>query len=190
MVGDQIHASAAKAAIDSVTRSLGLEWGTYNIRVNGIAPGPIADTPGMTKLSPGLKFYSKMRWTHEITQFVSQFNNATLVNTDDDSDSIVIEAIPLRRMGKKWDIAMTAVFLCSSAGSFISYVFFWNQISIDSGHWLCFLCFLKTLEEKLSLWMVRLGYSLFQFFQERWLMKHLALLRVKVEVNCDDKILI
>lgn len=49
----QIHVSAAKAAIDSLTRSLALEWGTdYGIRVNGIAPGPIKDTPGMQKLAP------------------------------------------------------------------------------------------------------------------------------------------
>lgn len=31
-----------------------MEWGSYGIRVNGIAPGPIADTPGMAKLSVGL----------------------------------------------------------------------------------------------------------------------------------------
>ena len=35
-------------------RTLALEWGSHGIRVNGIAPGPIADTPGMAKLSPGL----------------------------------------------------------------------------------------------------------------------------------------
>lgn len=35
-------------------RSLALEWGSHGIRVNGIAPGPIANTPGMTKLAPGL----------------------------------------------------------------------------------------------------------------------------------------
>ena len=40
----QAHACAAKAAIDSVTRSLALEWGAYNIRSVGIAPGPIAGT--------------------------------------------------------------------------------------------------------------------------------------------------
>jgi peroxisomal 2,4-dienoyl-CoA reductase len=50
----QAHASAAKAAIDSLTRSLALEWGRFGIRVLGIAPGPIANTPGMAKLSPGL----------------------------------------------------------------------------------------------------------------------------------------
>ncbi|MCL7035892.1 hypothetical protein MKW94_020557 [Papaver nudicaule] len=49
----QIHVSAAKAAVDAITRSLALEWGTdYDIRVNGIAPGPIGDTPGLSKLAP------------------------------------------------------------------------------------------------------------------------------------------
>lgn len=42
----QAHASAAKAAIDSLTRSLALEWGEFGIRVNGVAPGPIQDTAG------------------------------------------------------------------------------------------------------------------------------------------------
>ena len=42
----QAHASAAKAAVDSLTRSLAVEWGHYGIRVNGIAPGPIGGTPG------------------------------------------------------------------------------------------------------------------------------------------------
>lgn len=51
----QCHASAAKAAIDSLTRSLALEWGAYGIRVMGVAPGPIADTAGMTKLSGNAK---------------------------------------------------------------------------------------------------------------------------------------
>ncbi|XP_057795206.1 peroxisomal 2,4-dienoyl-CoA reductase [(3E)-enoyl-CoA-producing]-like [Salvia miltiorrhiza] len=49
----QVHASAAKAAVDAVTRSLALEWGAeHDIRVNGIAPGPIADTTGLSKLVP------------------------------------------------------------------------------------------------------------------------------------------
>ncbi|KAG9152766.1 hypothetical protein Leryth_023568 [Lithospermum erythrorhizon] len=49
----QIHVSAAKAAVDALTRNLALESGTdYDIRVNGIAPGPIGDTTGMRKLVP------------------------------------------------------------------------------------------------------------------------------------------
>ena len=102
----QAHASAAKAAVDSLTRSLGLEWGEFGVRVVGIAPGPIAETPGMTKLAPG-----------------------------DDSDAIgdlVAEVIPLGRMGTKADIALAAVFLCSSAGGFIT----GETLVVDGGHWL------------------------------------------------------
>jgi len=38
----QVHASAAKAAVDSITRTMALEWGEFGINVNAIAPGPIA----------------------------------------------------------------------------------------------------------------------------------------------------
>ncbi|RHY31795.1 hypothetical protein DYB32_003153 [Aphanomyces invadans] len=51
----QVHAAAAKAAVDSLTRSLALEWGRFQIRVVGIAPGPTAGTPGMAKLSGGME---------------------------------------------------------------------------------------------------------------------------------------
>jgi 2,4-dienoyl-CoA reductase [(3E)-enoyl-CoA-producing], peroxisomal len=53
----QVHSSAAKAAIDSLTRSFALEWGPKRIRVVGLAPGPIADTPGMAKLRCASQLY-------------------------------------------------------------------------------------------------------------------------------------
>lgn len=78
--------SSPQAAVDSVTRSLALEWGTdYDIRVNGIAPGPINDTPGMSKLLP------------------EEMGNS-------------MELMPLFKLGEKWDIAMAAVYLSSDAG--------------------------------------------------------------------------
>src|SRR5438105_9399569 len=43
----QIHVAAAKAGVDAITRNLSAEWGRHDIRVNGIAPGPIEDTEGM-----------------------------------------------------------------------------------------------------------------------------------------------
>ncbi|XP_028771808.1 peroxisomal 2,4-dienoyl-CoA reductase-like isoform X1 [Neltuma alba] len=87
----QIHVSAAKAAVDATTRNLALEWGTdYDIRVNGIAPGPIGDTPGMSKLVPQ-EINSKAR-----------------------------EYMPLYRLGEKWDIAMAALYLVSDAGKFVN----------------------------------------------------------------------
>jgi peroxisomal 2,4-dienoyl-CoA reductase len=78
---------ALQAAVDSLTRSLALEWGTdYNIRCNGIAPGPISDTPGMDKLNP-----EEVGKTGEV--------------------------VPLGRMGEKWDIAMAAIFLAAETGN-------------------------------------------------------------------------
>jgi len=99
----QSHASAAKAAIDSLTRSYGLEWGDYGIRVVGIAPGPIADTAGMLKLSGGAA-----------------------------PDKHLLKAIPLRKLGRKWDIAMTSLFLASEAGSLIT----GETIVVDGGQYL------------------------------------------------------
>lgn len=48
----QIHANAAKAAIDQIVRSVAVEWGPMGIRSLGISPGPIADTEGMARLAP------------------------------------------------------------------------------------------------------------------------------------------
>ncbi|EYU27571.1 hypothetical protein ABFS82_13G145200 [Erythranthe guttata] len=87
----QIHVSAAKAAVDALTRNLALEWGTdYDIRVNGIAPGPIGDTAGLSKLLP------------------QEINNKMRENS------------PLYKVGEKWDIAMAAVYLASDAGKYIN----------------------------------------------------------------------
>lgn len=84
----QSHPSAAKAAVDSLTRSLALEWGSDGIRVVGIAPGATADTPGTTKLAPGLD--------------------------SSDVNEMVAEGIPLGRMGEKIEIGWAAVYLATA----------------------------------------------------------------------------
>ncbi|GAA0138823.1 reductase [Lithospermum erythrorhizon] len=87
----QIHVSAAKAAVDALTRNLALEWGTdYDIRVNGIAPGPIGDTTGMRKLAP------------------------------DEMNAKFRDYMPLYKLGEKWDIAMAALYLTSEAGKYVN----------------------------------------------------------------------
>ena len=42
------HATAAKAGIDALTRTLALEWAPSRMRVNAVAPGPIP-TEGVRK---------------------------------------------------------------------------------------------------------------------------------------------
>lgn len=61
----QSHAASAKAGVDALTKNWAIEWYDYGIRVNGIAPGPIENTTGMSKLSPGGKEMKGMeipRW--------------------------------------------------------------------------------------------------------------------------------
>jgi len=76
---------------DSITRSLAMEWGTdYDIRLNGIAPGPIQGTPGLRKLAP---------------EEMSKGNR---------------EMIPLFKFGEKRDIAMVSLYLASDAGKYVN----------------------------------------------------------------------
>ncbi|MEJ7577060.1 MAG: SDR family oxidoreductase [Pyrinomonadaceae bacterium] len=86
----QLHASAAKAGVDTLTRGLAVEWGRYGIRTNAIAPGPIADTEGFARLVPA-PVRDKLQ-----------------------------RRIPLGRLGRIEDIAQSAVFLCSDAAGFIN----------------------------------------------------------------------
>lgn len=81
----QLHASAAKAAIDAMTKNLAVEWGPLGIRVNAIAPGGIGDTEGARRLIPP-GFLSKLEAT-----------------------------IPIRKIGTIEDIANLTVFLFSEA---------------------------------------------------------------------------
>ncbi|MFN0247607.1 MAG: SDR family oxidoreductase [Kofleriaceae bacterium] len=86
----QVHASAAKAGVDAVTKNLAVEWGQFGIRVCGIAPGPIAETEGMKRLAPG-----------EVTQKMTA-------------------AIPAGRFGAIDEIAAAAVYLRSRAAAYIT----------------------------------------------------------------------
>jgi peroxisomal 2,4-dienoyl-CoA reductase len=86
----QSHAAAAKAGIDSLTRTLACEWGPYGIRVNGIAPGPIEGTEGVRRL------------------------------TNEQSREHAIRGNPLGRMGTVEDIANASLYLCSDLASFVN----------------------------------------------------------------------
>lgn len=86
----QAHACAAKAGINHLVRVLALEWGP-NVRVNGISPGPIADTEGMARLAPD----PATRQAH-------------------------YDRIAMKRWGTTHEIAEAAVFLSSGAAEYIT----------------------------------------------------------------------
>jgi len=48
----QPHVAAAKAGVDALSNALAVEEGPRGVRSNVIAPGPIGDTVGMSKLTP------------------------------------------------------------------------------------------------------------------------------------------
>lgn len=86
----QLHASAAKAGVDAMTRNLAVEWAGAGVRVVSIAPGPIAETEGMKRLAPG------------------------------DAATQARKAVPLGRFGSIDEIAASAVYLRSAAAAYIT----------------------------------------------------------------------
>jgi len=88
----QCHAGAAKAGIAKLTADLALEWGPMKIRVNAVAPGPIADTEGMRRLA----------------------------SADEAAQKRFQSAMPLGRWGTVREIADAVLFLVSPAGAFIT----------------------------------------------------------------------
>ncbi|TNV76714.1 hypothetical protein FGO68_gene15574 [Halteria grandinella] len=46
----QVHSGAAKAGVDTITKTLAVEWGPHKVRVVGIVPGAIEGTEGFERL--------------------------------------------------------------------------------------------------------------------------------------------
>eukprot|EP00299_Pterocystis_sp_00344_P003427 c1408_g1_i1.p2 GENE.c1408_g1_i1~~c1408_g1_i1.p2 ORF type:complete len:289 (-),score=63.92 c1408_g1_i1:26-892(-) len=103
----QLHAAAAKAGVDVLTQTLGVEWAEYGIRCVGIAPGPIKDTVG----GPTGRVFGGF--------------------IDAASPDSVRKFVPVGRFGSVEDIGYAAVFLCSPAASFITS----ETLIVDGGEW-------------------------------------------------------
>lgn len=52
-VSFQAHAAAAKAGVDSLTRTCAVEFGRSGVRVNAVGPGAVGGTEGMARLGSG-----------------------------------------------------------------------------------------------------------------------------------------
>ncbi|MDZ7632303.1 MAG: SDR family oxidoreductase [Gemmatimonadaceae bacterium] len=109
------HATAAKAGVDALTRTLAVEWAEHGIRVNAIAPGPIP-TEGVRKAftpPPGAPV-------------------PDLFSVDKAMAAFAKGAIPLKRWGTPEDIGQMVAYLASPAGDWITGAIF----VIDGGEWL------------------------------------------------------
>ena len=86
----QVHAGAAKAGIEKLTRDLALEWGGSGIRVVAVAPGPVEGTEGMARLAPG------------------------------GAEDTLKKKVPLRRYASIEEIAGAVLFLASPGGAYVT----------------------------------------------------------------------
>jgi peroxisomal 2,4-dienoyl-CoA reductase len=104
------HATAAKAGVDALTRTLALEWARDRITVNAIAPGPIP-TEGVRKA------------------FTSPGSDAPDLFG---MEKYAAESIPLGRWGVPEDIGQMVTYLASPAGDWITGAI----MVVDGGAWL------------------------------------------------------
>jgi NAD(P)-dependent dehydrogenase (short-subunit alcohol dehydrogenase family) len=89
--GKVAFVAGASGGINMLTQCLAMELGPARVRVNAIAPGPIAGTEGVARLAP----------------------------TPQDEVAIV-SSIPLRAYGEKIDIAEAVIYLSSDSGRYIT----------------------------------------------------------------------
>ena len=82
--------TASKSAVMGLTRALANEWAKYNINVNAIAPGYMAT------------------------------NNTRNLRDDEQRSEEILSRIPAGRWGTPEDITGAAIFLASSAASYVN----------------------------------------------------------------------
>jgi len=84
--------AAAKAGVEGLTRAMAIEWAQHGVRVNAVAPGPIA-TPRVLA-----------EWGHDMASY----------------DAAVAQAVPMRRAGRADEVALAVLFLASDMASYIT----------------------------------------------------------------------
>jgi NAD(P)-dependent dehydrogenase (short-subunit alcohol dehydrogenase family) len=86
-----VHSAAAKAGVLAMSQTLAVEWAEYGIRVNVLAPGPIAETGAVAQLWP-----------------------------DEEKARHVLRNIPLGRLGERQEVANLAAYLVSDYAAYLT----------------------------------------------------------------------
>jgi len=102
---------ASKAAVISITQSMGLELIKHKINVNGIAPG-VVDTP---------------MWDR-VDALFAKYENRPL----GEKKRLVGESVPYGRMGRPEDYGGAAVFLASADSDYVVA----QTLNVDGGNWM------------------------------------------------------
>lgn len=95
------HATAAKAGVDALTRTLALEWARDGINVNAVAPGPIP-TEGVRQA------------------FRPAAEGAADVFGERAMEGFAERSIPVGRLGTPRDIGRMVTYLCSTGGDWVT----------------------------------------------------------------------
>jgi NAD(P)-dependent dehydrogenase (short-subunit alcohol dehydrogenase family) len=86
-----VPSAVSKAGVEALTRSLAVEWGNRNIRMNAIAPGPIPTQGAFSRLLPR-----------------------------PDLEALALDKNPMHRFGTTGELANLAAFLVSDGSGYIN----------------------------------------------------------------------
>jgi NAD(P)-dependent dehydrogenase (short-subunit alcohol dehydrogenase family) len=86
-----VPSAVAKAGVLAMTRSLAVEWATYSIRLNAVAPGPFPTEGAFSRLMPGSEMERQL-----------------------------LRRIPQRRLGEHWELCNLVAYLMSEASPYLT----------------------------------------------------------------------